>query len=162
MADNMESALDLMARRSFQLLLLDWDLIRPDFSTLWPMINNFQPDASRIALFQTPQLYDVIAVMKAGMNDVFWENQNSALLKEKIKESIFREKPSTIAHSYISQLAESLADRAMTQKTSLFKAKREFSKTFLSQILKQQKIKRPELANLMNVSPRTLGRHLLK
>jgi len=161
-ADDMASALDLLTRRSFDFLLLDWDLIQSDFSVLLPMIDNFQPDALRIALFKTPQLYAVIAVMKAGMNDVFWKSQNLRVLKGKMKEALSRGKPSTIAHSYISQLAEYLSDRAMVQKTSLFKARKEFSKTFLSQILKQQKIKRVQLAGLMNVTSRTLRRHLLK
>jgi DNA-binding response OmpR family regulator len=160
--DDMESALNLIAGGSFQLFLLDWDLIQPDFSVLWQMLDNFQPDSRKVALFKAPQLYDVIAVMKAGMNDVFWENQDSEVLKGKLKDVLSQAKPDTVAHSYISQLAECLADRAVAQKTSLFKARKEFSKTFLSQILKQHKLKHYQLAGLMSVTPRTLHRQLLK
>jgi len=161
-ASDMESAFDLITRHSFQLLLLDWDLIQPEFSVFWQMLDNFQPDARKIALFKAPQLYDVIAVMKAGMNNVFWENQDSEVLKGKLKDALSQEKPDAVAHSYISQLAECLADRAVARKTSLFKARKEFSKTFLNQILKQQKLKHYQLAGLMSVTPRTLHRQLLK
>ena len=161
-ADNMESVLNLLSKHTYQLLLLDWDLIEPNFSTLWPMIENFQPDARRIALFKSPQLPDVIAAMKAGVNDALWEYQDPAVLKNKVKDSLSQEKSPTIVHSYISQLAEFMADKAAAKKTSLVKARREFSNTILSQILRQQKIRRFKLAYAMSVSPRTLRRHLLK
>jgi DNA-binding NtrC family response regulator len=162
MADNVESVFDLIIGGSFQLLILDWDLIQPEFSVLWRMIDNFQPHARKIALFKSPRLRDVIAVMKAGMNDVFWENQDPEVLKDKLKNALSREKPATVIHSHISQLAECLADQGLSEKKSLFKARKEFSKTFLSQILKKQKLKHYQLASLMSVTPRTLHRQLLK
>jgi DNA-binding NtrC family response regulator len=161
-ADDMESVWDLLTKRSYQLLLLDWDLIQLDFSAFWPMIDIFQPDARRIALFKSPQLTDVVAAMKAGVNDALWENQDSEILKGRIYDAISLEKPPAIVHSYILQLAESMADQAMTKKTSILKARREFSKTVLSQILRLQKMRHFKLANAMKVSPRTLRRHLLK
>lgn len=161
-ADDMESVLNLLTKRSYQLLLLDWDLIRSDFSTLWPMIDNFQPDARRLALFKSPQLPDVVAAMKAGVNDALWEYQDPEVLKGKMRDSLAQEKSPAIVHSYILQLAESMADKAMSKKTSLYKARREFSNTVLSQILRQQKMRRFKLADAMSVSSRTLRRHLLK
>lgn len=159
-ADDMESVLSLLTKRSYQLLLLDWDWIQSDFTALWPMINNFQPDARRIALFRSPQLPDVVEAMKAGVNDALWEYQDPEVLKGRMKDSLTQEKSPTIVHSYISQLAESMADKAMSKKTSLVKARREFSNTVLSQILRQQKIRRIKLADAMSVSARTLRRHL--
>ncbi len=161
-AEDMESVLNLFTRRSFGLLLLDWDLIQLDFLSVLQMIDNFQPDARRIALFQTVELGQVIEVMKAGMSDVIWEHQDQSVLRGKIKDALSQEKPPAIAHAYILQLAESIAERATTQKIPLYQARREFFKTFLSQILKQQKIKRVKLAGLMRVTPRTLRRRLLE
>lgn len=161
-AGDMESVLDLLTQRSYQLLLLDWDLIQSDFSALWPMIDNFQPDARRIVLFKSPQLTDVVAVMKAGVNDALWEYQDYDVLKNRMKDALSLEKPPAIVHSYILQLAESMADQAMTKKTSLLKARREFSKTVLSQILRLQKMRHFKLADAIKVSPRTLRRRLLK
>jgi DNA-binding NtrC family response regulator len=161
-ADDMESALELLTQHSFQLLLLDWHLVQLDFSDFWSIIDNLQPDAFRIALFRSPLLQDVIAAMKSGMNDVFWAYQDTAVLKSKLKDSLSREKPSTVTHSYISQLADFLTDRAVSKKTSLSEARKEFSKIFLSQILSQQKIRRFQLADLMSVTSRTLRRHLSK
>jgi DNA-binding NtrC family response regulator len=160
--DNWESTLNLLSRRSFGLLLLDWDVIQPDFSSILQMMDHFQPQARGIVLFNTFELNDVIRVMKAGMNDALWEYQGHAVLREKIKDALAEEKSSISAHSYVLQLAETIADRAAAQKMSLYKARKEFSKTFLSQILKHQKMKRYQLAGLMNVSLRTLRRHLLK
>jgi DNA-binding NtrC family response regulator len=158
--NDMESALELLRRHSFQLLLLDWHLIRSDFSAFWSTIDNFQPNSCRIALFTSPQLNDVIAAMKSGMIDVLWAYQNSAVLKLKIKESLSQEKSATIVHSYISQWVDSLTDRAVIRKTPLSKARREFSKTLLSQILSQKKMRHSQLADAMHVTSRTLHRHL--
>ena len=156
----MESALELIRRHSFQLLLLDWHLIQADFSDFWSTIDNFQSNSCRIALFTSPQLNDVIAAMKSEMSDVLWAYQNSAVLKVKIKDALFQEKPSTIVHSYVSQWVDSLTDRAVTRKTSLSKARKEFSKTFLSQILSQNKMRHSQLADAMHITARTLHRHL--
>jgi len=81
------------------------------------------------------------------------------LLKAKIKEALFQEKRPRSGYS-LTQLAETLTEKAMTQKTSLFSARKEFSRIFLKQILWQQKLRRTQLADLMQVSPRTLHRHL--
>lgn len=158
--NDMESALELIRRHSFQLLLLDWHLIQADFSAFWSTIDNFQPNSCRIALFTSPQLNDVIAAMKSEMSDVLWAYQNSAVLKVKIKDALSQEKPSTIVHSYVSQWVDSLTDRAVTRKTSLSKARKEFSKTFLSQILSQNKMRHSQLADAMHITARTLHRHL--
>ena len=158
--DNWESALNLLNRRSFGLLLLDWDVIEPDFSSNLELMDHFQPQARRIVLFNTFELNDVLRVMKAGMNDALWEYQGQALLREKIKEALTQEKPSATAHSHVLQLAETIADKALAQKMPFYKARKEFLKTFLSQMVKQQKLKRGRLAGVMNVAPRTLRRHL--
>jgi DNA-binding NtrC family response regulator len=118
--DNWESALNLFSRRSFGLLLLDWDVIQSDFFAILQMMDHFQPQARRIVLFNTFELNDVIGVMKAGMNDALWEYQGQAVLREKIKDALTQEKPPATAHSYVLKLAETIADRAMTQKMPIY------------------------------------------
>ena len=157
---DVESALSTLTQNTFRLLLLDWHLIQREQASLFSTIENFQPNASRLALFTAPDLPNVITAMKSGVNDVLWAALDKDSLSGKIKEVLTREKPIPIAHAFVSRLAESLTDKAMAQNTSLFQARREFSKTFLQQVLSQQKLRRTQLASLMSVSPRTLHRHL--
>lgn len=157
---DIETALSCLTRQSFHLLLLDWHLIQNNLSSLRAAFDNFQPDASKISLFTVPDLTNVISAMKSGSSDVLWTTQDPTLLKEKIAESLSKDRVQTIPHSFVSKLAETLTEKAITQKTSLFSARREFSKTFLTQVLSQQKLRRTQLASFMSVSPRTLHRHL--
>jgi DNA-binding NtrC family response regulator len=157
---DIETALDLLEKQSFQLLLLDWHLNQIRHSPLFSFIENFQASAKKIALFTVPDLPNVISAIKAGNCDILWAAQDKRILREKIKECLSQPLNSDYAHSFISHLIETLTDKAMIQKTTFFQARREFSKTFLHQILSQQKFKRTQLASLMSVSPRTLHRHL--
>lgn len=157
---DVESVLGLITQQSFNLLLLDWHLIQQDTFALYSNLENFQPNASRLALFTVPDLTHVITAMKAGASDVLWAAEDKEVLRTKIEEVLHQEKPIPIAHAFVSRLAESLTEKAMSQKTSLFQARREFSKTFLQQVLRQQKLRRTQLASFMSVSPRTLHRHL--
>lgn len=159
-AKDMESALGVLTQQSFRLLLLDWHLIQKDALSIYSTISNFQANVPQIALFTVPDLSNVITAMKSGVREVIWAAQDKEKLKEKIKDVLSEEKSVPIAHAFVSRLAESLTEKAMVQKTSLFQARREFSKTFLKQVLSQQKLRRTQLASLMSVSPRTLHRHL--
>jgi DNA-binding NtrC family response regulator len=155
-----ESALNTLEKHPFDLLLLDWHLNQARHSPLYSFIENFQTSIRKIALFTVPDLPNVIAAIKAGNSDILWAAQEKSVLKEKIKECLSLPANVHYAHSFISHLAETLTEKAMIQKTSLFQARREFSKTFLQQILSQQNLRRTQLASLMSVSPRTLHRHL--
>lgn len=155
-----EDALDFLIQQPFQLLLLNWNLVQTDPSAFRIAINNFQSEAGRMALFKFPQLAPVIAAMKSGMSDVLWPGQDSEVLKENIKDSLYPIKPGPITHSFVSQLADSVTDKAIEKKISFFKARKEFSKTFLFQIIGRRKMRRSQLAGLMGVSTRTLHRHL--
>jgi len=157
---DVDSALSHLTQQAFGLILLDWHLIQEDLSSLNSTIENFQPNAVRMSLFTVPDLSNVIAAMKSGVSDILWAAQDMKAIKEKINSALTMPKPQAIAHSFVSKLAESLTEKAMSQKTTLFKARREFSKTFLHQILTQQNLRRTQLASLMSVSPRTLHRHL--
>jgi DNA-binding NtrC family response regulator len=159
-AADRDSALAFLSEKNFDLLMLDWHLIQPDLSTVRSTVENFQPGAYQVALFTVPDLFNVITAMKSGMSDILWAAQDIASLKAKIEECLAHVKPAQFTHSLVSQLAESLTEKAMVQKTSLFQARKEFSRTFLHQVLRQQKLRRTQLASLMSVSPRTLHRHL--
>lgn len=159
-AGDIKTALGLIAKYSFQLLLLDWHLNPPDVSNLYASIENFQANTPRIALFTVPDLPNVVAAMKSGAFDILWAGQDKGAMKEKIKDSLARPQPRVYEHSYVSRLAESLTERAIAERTKFFQARREFSKTFLQQILSQQKFRRTQLAYMMGISPRTLHRHL--
>ena len=50
--------------------------------------------------------------------------------------------------------------KAFLQELSLFRARKEFSKTFIQYLLSQPNIQRDRLAAMMNVSLRTLHRYL--
>jgi DNA-binding NtrC family response regulator len=155
-----ESALNILEKQSFDLLLLDWHLNQARLSPLSSFIENFQTGIRKIALFTVPDLPNVISAIKGGNCDILWAAQEKSILKEKIKECLALPANVRYTHSFISHLAETLTEKAMIQKTSLFQARREFSKTFLQQILSQQNLRRTQLASLMSVSPRTLHRHL--
>lgn len=155
-----KSALSLLAKHSFQLLLVDWHMNKSDLSAFYSAIENFQPNVPWVALFTVPNLAAVISAMKSGASDILWAAQDAVVLKEKIRDSLGKPKSPVYAHSFVSQLTESLTERAMTQQIPLFQARREFSKTFLRQVLNQQKLRRTQLAVLLGVSPRTLHRHL--
>ena len=157
---DVQSALGLLSQRNFNLIMLDWHLIQADLLSFNSTIENFQTNAVLMSLFTVPDLANVISAMKLGASDIIWAAQDPKAMREKIVEALFIPKPKDIAHSFVSKLAESLTEKAITQKTTLFKARREFSRTFLHQILTQQNLRRTQLASLMSVSPRTLHRHL--
>ena len=156
---DLSTALDALTQDPFQLLLIDGHLSAEDTTTLNRALEDFQPEAKRLALFTTPDLASVINAMKGGAYDILWSAMDKATLKSKVREAIALErKPRN--NFTLTQLAETLTDKAMAQKTSLFSARKEFSRIFLKQILWQQKLRRTQLADLMQVSPRTLHRHL--
>lgn len=157
---DVDKALGLLIRQSFRILLLDWNLIQTDHTSFILAINSFQQSASRIALFKFPQLNPVISAMKTGMSDVLWTGQPAEVLKTNIEDVLSQTKSAPFAHSSVSRLAESLAERAVEKKMSFSNARKEFSKTFLFQVLGQKKMRRSQLASLMSVSTRTLHRHL--
>ena len=157
---DIESALNLLEKQSFQLLLLDWHLNQARLSPLLSFVENFQAGAKKVALFTVPDLPNVISAIKAGNCDILWAAQEKKVLRAKIKEFLSQPLNDDYTHSFSSHLAETLTEKAMIQKTSFFQARREFSRTFLQQILSRQKLKRTQLASFMRVSPRTLHRHL--
>src|SRR5258708_5492217 len=119
---DVDSALSHLTQQTFDLILLDWHLIQSDLSSLNSTIENFQPNAVRMSLFTVPDLPNVIAAMKTGVSDILWAAQDLKAIKEKIVEALSLPKSQAIAHSFVSKLAESLTEKAMSQKTTLFKA----------------------------------------
>lgn len=154
-----ETALGFLSSQPFDLLLLDWHLLQtvPSFHSL---VETYQSRAQKIALFTVPDLANVIAAMKGGASDILWAAQDKDVIRENIHKTLNRPPAEAYPHSYIARLAESLTEKALSQNTSLFRARREFSRTFLQQVLSHQKLRKTQLANLMQVSPRTLHRHL--
>jgi DNA-binding NtrC family response regulator len=157
-AADIRTAAELLTANSFQVLLLDWHLNLSDPS-LQSAIENFQSGADRLALFTVPDLHHVIGAMKAGASDILWATLEREKLKEKLMDVLGQGRRSRSSYS-LSRLAESITEKAMVQKSSLFQARREFSRIFLQQLLSQQKMRRAQLADLISVSPRTLHRHL--
>ncbi len=155
-----KSALNLLAKHPFHLLLVDWHLNKSDLSSFYSAIEHFHPNVPWVALFTVPNLASVISAMKAGAADILWATQDAGALKEKIKGSLHKPRVPFYAHSFVSRLTESLTERAVSQKIPLFQARREFSTTFLRQILNQQKLRQTQLAVFLGVSPRTLHRYL--
>jgi DNA-binding NtrC family response regulator len=155
-----ETALGLLSEQTFQLILLDWHLCRTDSRAILSMILHFQPNARWIALFTVPDLNNVKAAMKAGASDVLWPIPEGRVIQDKLMDILAQKKPAAFSHSTLNRLADSLTEKALAQKSSLSKARREFSKSFLEQVLSQKKLRRSELASLMHVSSRTLNRHL--
>jgi DNA-binding NtrC family response regulator len=153
-----EAASKLLTQHTFDVLLIDWHLNSDDFNR---RLTRFQSNASRIALFTIPGLEDVVRAMKMGAADVFWTTQERQVLIEKIKNCVRNTKSTNpFKHAFVSELAESLSEKAFLQELSLFRARKEFSKTFIQYLLDQPNIQRDRLAGLMNVSLRTLHRYL--
>ncbi|HUO56969.1 MAG TPA: hypothetical protein VMV05_02220 [bacterium] len=157
---NLDMALSHLTETPFRLILLDWNQIHPHFLSIYPALQTFQTEARVLALFMAPDLTSVITAMKSGISDVLWAAQKRETLLEKIRETLSGDQPTTFNHSFVSRLAQSLTEKSVVQKTTLFAARKEFSKTFLTQILAHNGLKRTELANLLRISPRTLQRHL--
>src|SRR5258708_28948628 len=93
MVSNVESALNYLTKKPFQLLLLDWHLNLRDIPTLYSNIESFQSQACRIALFTLPDLPSVVAAMKSGASDILWAGQEKRILREKIKKCLTEAKP---------------------------------------------------------------------
>ncbi|HVZ81030.1 MAG TPA: hypothetical protein VHE12_09595 [bacterium] len=159
-AGDVLSALETLTVQPFRLLLLDWRLMKNELPAFEKLIDTLQPDAVRLALFQVPQLPQVLAAMKWGMMDVLWAAQEVPDLRRTILEAMAREKKDGTAHQTVTYLAETLADHAVGHRTTLFRARRDFSRAFLSQILNRQGVERNRLADVMKVSSRTLQRYL--
>jgi DNA-binding NtrC family response regulator len=155
-----ESALEILSKQTFNLILLDWYLCQEDSESFISAVHYFQPDVRWIALFTVTDLNNIKAAMKAGANDVLWPVSEKKVILVKLKENLKQKKLVAFAHSTLNGLAQSLVEKALSQKATLYEARREFSKHFLEQILSQQKLRRSELAHLLHVSPRTLDRHL--
>jgi len=98
--------------------------------------------------------------MKSGMNDVLWPDLEDKILTRRIKDPVSERPSPPIVHAYIPQLAEIFVNKSLARKTSFFKARKEFSRVFLRQMLNHQKLRRRQLADLMGVSSRTLHRHI--
>jgi len=155
---DVESASKHLTQHNFDVILLDWHLNHEELDR---RILRFQPDAPRIALFTVPSLSDVIRAMKMGAEDVFWFTQERRVLIEKIKNCVrVGKQTNPYQHAFVAELAESLSERAFLQEMSLFKARKEFSRTFIQYLLRQPNIQRDRLASMMNVSLRTLHRYL--
>ena len=155
-----DEALSHLTKTSYRLLLLDWNLVQSHLSPISSALETFQETARVLALFVSPDLPGVISAMKSGVSDVLWAAQKRDDLQDKIRENLATDRPAAINHSFVSRLAESLTEKSVVQKTTLLDARKEFSRTFLSQILAQKDLKRAELASLLRVSPRTVQRHL--
>lgn len=84
-AGDFDSALVSLTKKSYDLLLLDWHLYRRQWESLSSTLENFQPNALRIALFTVPDLQNVITAMKSGICDIFWPAQDSAVLLENVQ-----------------------------------------------------------------------------
>ena len=156
-AGDIDSALSLLTEHSYQLLLLDWHL--NDDSSLDETIEKFQTDIPHVALFTVPDLANVVAAMKAGACDILRAGQDRKVLAQKIGEALANFKPQT-NHSSVSRFAETATEKALIQKNSFFKARRQFLKAFLEEVANGPNLRQTQLAELLGVSPRTLYRHL--
>jgi DNA-binding NtrC family response regulator len=155
-----QEALELLTVQPFRLLLLDWHLMKYDLPAFGRLIDSLQPGAIRLALFHTPQLPQVLSAMKWGMMDALWDAQGVPEIRKTIAEALARQKKDAHGTNTVTQLAETLVDRAVGHKMSLFKARKDFSKAFLTQMLNRKGVQRNQLADVMKVSSRTLQRYL--
>lgn len=156
----LEQAMGLLSQQEYRVLLLDWHLVRQAKASLFSTLDHYQSRAVQAALFTVPDLSAVVEAMKAGASEVLWPALERGALREKIAALAAYRAPAPIAHSFVSSLTETMTDKAVAQRTTLFQARKEFSKAFLRQVLSHQKLRRTQLADLMKVSPRTLHRHL--
>ena len=155
--DDTKSALNLLAENQYQLLLLDWHLDRA--STLYDAIEATHADVPRMILLTVPDLPSVVAAMKSGACDVLRPSESREALAKKISEGLAKYAP-TPNHSSLSRFTETATEMALIQKTRLIQARRRFLKTFLKQISSEFNLKKSQTAKLLDVSPRTLHRHL--
>lgn len=155
-----QEALELMTVQPFRLLMLDWHLMKYDLPAFGRLIDSLHPGAIRLALFHTPQLPQVLSAMKWGMMDALWDAQGGQEIQKTIIEALARQKKDGHSSNTVTQLAETLVDRAVDHKMSLFHARKDFSKAFLTQLLNQKGVQRNQLADVMKVSSRTLQRYL--
>jgi len=153
------TALDVLTQEPFDLVLLSGTLPAHELAAVNSTLKDFQPHAQRLALFTNPDLMGVIEAMKNGAQDILWAAMPREVLKTKLKETLHHA-PKPAPNNSLSKLADTLTEKSLVQKTSFIKARREFSRIFLKQVLWQQKLKRTQLAGLMQISPRTLHRHL--
>lgn len=156
----MSSALQALTERSYRLLLLDWYLVGPDLPSFQANLDSFQPGALQVALFTVPELAPVVAAMKSGAREVLWAGLSSMELKERLSACLAGTPEDVLDRALVPKLVETLAERALIQGSSLFKARKEFSKLFLTRLMNDQKVGRARLAGLMDISTRTLHRHM--
>ncbi len=159
-AQSPEEALEAVSLNTFDLLLLQWELISADKPLNFETIRQFQPKSAKIALLHISDLSSVISAMKTGFTDIIWFGIERILLKQKLEDSLTFSPMTGVNHTHMTPLVKALTQRNLDQKATLFQARKEFSKLFLQMMMKHSRLRRPELAALLEVSPRTLQRHL--
>jgi PleD family two-component response regulator len=155
-----EEALEAISLKNFDLLLLEWDFLSSEGSLNFKTLCQLQPESKKIALFQIPDLPSVVLAMKMGFDDILWAKIGPVSLNQKIKDALSNTQTQKIRHTHLSPLVDSLAQRSLDKKATLFQARREFYRLFLQKILINTSLPRHKLAALLEVSPRTLQRHL--
>jgi DNA-binding NarL/FixJ family response regulator len=155
-----EEALAALATHPFRLVLLNWDMIRPELSSFDKVLRRLQPDASRMALFHDPALPQVISAMKWGMADILWTAQEDPTLRRVMRENLALGRGEATAPNLITHLSEFILEKAANQKVPLFEARKDFSRSLLQWILTQKKMGRGHLAKMLRISPRTLHRYI--
>ena len=155
-----EDVLEAISVSNFDLLLLQWDFLSSDGNLNFKILCQLQPESKKIALFQTPDLPSVVLAMKMGFDDILWAKVGPVSMNQKIKDSLAHSQAPKIRHTHLSPLVDSLAQRSLDKKATLFQARREFYRLFLQKILINTSLPRHKLATLLEVSPRTLHRHL--
>jgi DNA-binding response OmpR family regulator len=155
-----EEVLEAISVKNFDLLLLQWDFLSSEGSLNFNILCQLQPESKKIALFQTPDLPSVVLAMKMGFDDIVWAKIGPVSLNQKIKDALAHSQAKKIRHTHLSPLVDSLAQRSLDKKATLFQARREFYRLFLQKILINTSLPRHKLAALLEVSPRTLHRHL--
>lgn len=154
--------MELLTSEIFDLLLLDWHLQIHDKA--WDLVKDemekFQPNVKRLALFKTLDLPSVVKAMKSGVQDIIWAGDDSLNIGLKIGNFLKPLNSREIHHFFLGFMMNSLAEKAITKKNTLFQARKEFSRVFLRQLLRMKKYKKGHFASLVSVSPKTLSRYL--
>ncbi len=155
-----EEVLEAISLRNFDLLLLQWDFLSSDRNLNFKTLCQLQPESKKIALFQTPELPSVVLARKMGFDDILWAKIGPVSMNQKIKDTLAHSPAQRLRHTHLSPLVDSMAQRSLDKKATLFQARREFYRLFLQKILITTSLPRHKLASLLEVSPRTLHRHL--
>jgi len=156
------SAIGYLASQSFDLLLLDWRLCQTGEGGSPHKIHEIQEGCRWVALFNDLEMRSVVAAMKAGASEALWVGYDGKTLARKIAGIVAETElaPQLTQTLLLSKLAEILSEKAFVEGMPLIRASREFSRTFLRGALSRKRLPRNQLAHLMNVSLRTIHRHL--